>query len=85
MKKCLLCAALAVMVLSSTGCNSCRTSRWNCMNWFSRGDTCDSCPPGGIPRGAGFAPSMGTSMGPYGAPIGPEYLPGPASALPTVN
>jgi hypothetical protein len=74
MKRIVLLAALTAVAVSSTGCNSCGRSRWNCFNWFNRGDACDDC-SSGMPRGAMYGPSVG----PYGAPSGPEYLPGPAS------
>jgi hypothetical protein len=76
MKRIVLLMTLAVMMMSTAGCNSCGRSRWSCWNWFNRGDSCNDC-SSGVPGGAMYGPSMG----PYssGGPVGPEYLPGPAS------
>lgn len=76
MKRMLFLAALAIVAISASGCNSCGNtcgSRWN---WFNRGSACNDC-GSGVPAGAMYGPSVG----PYGGgPVGgPEYLPGPAS------
>ena len=79
MKRIVLLAALLVIAANSAGCNSCR-SRSSCGGgWFSRNNSCDTCPPGGVQTM--YGPSGGGAV--YGAPAGPEYLPGPVSTYPT--
>ena len=57
MKRIVLLMTLAVMMMSTAGCNSCGRSRWSCWNWFNRGDCCDQgC-------GSGGGPWMGAAMG----------------------
>ena len=75
MKKMLALAALTLLALTQSGCSSCNRPF---MNWFNRGDDCNTaacappgCAPGGGWQTRGFAPSAG-----------PMVLPGPIEVAP---
>jgi hypothetical protein len=71
MKKAILLTALALLVTSLAGCNTCRRLTGG---WFNKGDRCDDFPPADCPPGMPRATMM--------YPGTPQVLPGPIEMAP---
>ena len=68
-KKVLLLLATALVIVTLSGCSSCRSMTGG---WFNRGDRC--CPPPACPPGVPQATMM--------LPGSPQMLPGPIEIAP---